>query len=100
WARQFQTSPTHPDVVRRIDAHLLREVQRVEALADLLDELAVLIELEQPRPVVVEGALVAERRDRVAGPRVHEHVAPGIGGDASERRSALASKLISGTDCA
>src|SRR4029079_7319166 len=38
-----------PDVVLRIDAHLLREVDRVDALADLLDELAVLIELKQAR---------------------------------------------------
>src|SRR3954469_18780918 len=36
-----------PDVVLRIDAHLLREIDRVDALADLLDELAVLIELKQ-----------------------------------------------------
>ena len=71
-----------PDVVLRIDAHLLREVDRVDALADLLDELAALIELKEPRAAVVEGALVAERGDGVAGPRVDEHVAARIGRDA------------------
>ena len=73
-----------PDVVLRIDAHLLREVDRVDTLADLLHELAGLIELKQPRAAVIERALVAERRDGVTGPRVDEHVAARVGGDAGD----------------
>ena len=38
-----------PDVVLRIDAHLLRLQEAVDALADLAHELARAIELEQPR---------------------------------------------------
>ena len=38
-----------PDVVLWIDAHRVREDEAVEALADLADELARRIELEQPR---------------------------------------------------
>ena len=38
-----------PDVVLWIDVHGLREVEAVHPDADLLDELAGLIELEQPR---------------------------------------------------
>ena len=51
-----------PDVVLRIDAHLLRLQQAVRALADLADELAGPIELEQPRAAVRHGARGAERR--------------------------------------
>ena len=80
-----------PDVVLRIDAHLLGEVDAVDALADLLDELAGLIELKQARAAVIEGPLVAERRDRVAGARVDEDMALRVGrhaGDFAERRQA------------
>ena len=38
-----------PDVVLRIDAHRVRELEAVVALADLADVVAVLIELEQAR---------------------------------------------------
>src|SRR6266851_5392085 len=58
-----------PDVVLRVDAYLLSEVDPVHALADLLHELAVLIELEQARATVIERPLVAERRHRMAGAR-------------------------------
>ena len=37
----------HPDVVLRIDAHLLREVDRIHTLSDFLHELAALIELKE-----------------------------------------------------
>ena len=71
-----------PDVVLRIDAHLLRLQETVRALADLADELAGPIELEQPRSAVRHGARGAERHRRVAGPGVEEDVALGVGGDA------------------
>ena len=38
-----------PDVVLRVDAHAVRELEVVRAFADLTDVDAVLIELEQPR---------------------------------------------------
>ena len=56
-----------PDVVVRVDADGVRELEAVQALADLAHERAVLIELEQPR---------------VAAARVHEHVPLGVGRDA------------------
>ena len=46
-----------PDVVLRIDAHGVRELEAVIALADFLDEVAVLVELPQPR---VGAAVVDE----------------------------------------
>ena len=68
-----------PDVVLRIDADLLRLQQPVRALADLADELAGPIELEQARAAVRDGARRAERDRRVAGARVDEDVALGVG---------------------
>ena len=56
-----------PDVVVLVDADRVRELEAVEALADLADEVAVLVELEQAR---------------VAAARVDEDVALRIGGDA------------------
>ena len=56
-----------PDVVVLVDAHRVREREAVAAGAELLDEGAVLIELEQTR-------LAAARED--------EHVALRVGGDA------------------
>src|ERR1019366_926707 len=44
----------HPDVVLRIDPHLLRHHEAVRILADLAHELPGLIELEQPRTAVCE----------------------------------------------
>jgi hypothetical protein len=47
-----------PDVVVLVDADRVRELEAVVALADLFDEVAVPIELEQPRrvaPVIDEG---------------------------------------------
>ena len=49
-----------PDVVLGIDAHLLRLQEPVHALADLADELAGPIELEQPRPAVRERRASAD----------------------------------------
>ena len=71
-----------PDVVLRIDAHRLRVVEAVDADADLADELAGLIELEQPRAGLVEGARRADRRVRRAGARVDEDVPLRVGRDA------------------
>jgi hypothetical protein len=68
-----------PHVVLRIDAHLLREIDGVDALPDLFHELAGLIELKEARAAMVEGALVAERRDRVPGTRVNEDMAARVG---------------------
>ncbi len=68
-----------PDVVLRIDAHLLRLQQTVGALADLPDELAGLVELQQPGSAVRHRARGAERDRRIAGARVEEDVALRIG---------------------
>ena len=72
-----------PDVVLRIDAHLLRLQEPVDALADLAHELAGAIELEQPRAAVRrrsrDPAVVIDRR---AGPRVDEDVALRVRGHA------------------
>ena len=38
-----------PDVVLRVDADAVRHLEAVETLADLADELAVLVELEEAR---------------------------------------------------
>ena len=56
-----------PDVVLRVDADRVRELKAVIALADFLDEVAVLVELPQPRG----GAAV-----------IDEDMALGIGRDA------------------
>src|SRR5205807_4487708 len=72
----------HPDVVLRIDLHRLREVEAVDALADLAHELTGLIELEQARAALVERARAADGRVRSAGSRVDVDVPFGIGGDA------------------
>ena len=56
-----------PDVVVRVDADGVRELEAVQALADLANERAVLIELEQ---------------SRVAAARVDEHVPLRVGRDA------------------
>jgi hypothetical protein len=58
-------------------------------LADLSHKLAGGIELKQPRAAVIEGALVAERRHRVSGPRIDKHVAARVrrhAGDFTVRR--------------
>src|SRR5262249_15338546 len=65
----------NPDVVLRIHTYLLRKIDRVDALSDFLDELAVLIELKESRSAVIKRALVAERRHGVTRSRVHENVA-------------------------
>ena len=56
-----------PDVILRIDPQLLGEIEPVRALADFLHELAARIELKQARAAMIEGPLVAERRDRMTG---------------------------------
>ena len=67
-----------PDVVLRIDADLRGEQEAVEALADLARELAVAIELEQPRSAMRERARRGHRDRRMAGARVDEDVAARI----------------------
>jgi hypothetical protein len=55
-----------PHVVLRIDAHLVRELDAVDADAPFLDEGAVRVELEQPRiaaAVVDEHVPLRIRRD-------------------------------------
>ena len=69
----------HPDVVLRIDADLLRLQEAVDALADLTDELAGAIELEQPRAAVRDVARAGGRDHGRAGPRVDEDVALRVG---------------------
>src|SRR3989454_8635897 len=56
-----------PDIVLRIDANRVRELETVIALADFLDEIAVLIELEQPcvgAAVIDEDMALGIGRDR------------------------------------
>ena len=65
-----------PDVVVAVDAHGVRERPGVEVLADLANEVAVGVELEQLR----RGRGV-RRAGRVAA-REHEHVALGVDRDA------------------
>ncbi len=55
-----------PDVVLRVHAHGVRHLEAVEALADLADEGALLIELEQPR-------VAAAREDEDVALRVARH---------------------------
>src|SRR5262249_19976184 len=55
-----------PDVVLRIDADRLREIEAVDADADLAHELAGLIELEEAGPGLVERPRRAERGVRRA----------------------------------
>src|SRR5262249_2552041 len=74
----------NPDVVLRIDADLLGEQERIDILADLANELAVAIELQQPRAAVGKRARGADRNGRMAGPRVDENIALGIGRDATD----------------
>ena len=70
-----------PEVVLRIDAHLLRLQQPVRILADLAEELAGSIELEQARSAMRDGPRRAQRDGRIAGARVQEDVALGVGRD-------------------
>ena len=63
----FVPSSTTQMLSSRVDADGVRELEAVDALADLADVGAVLIELEQPR---------------VAAARVDEHVPLRVGGDA------------------
>jgi len=70
-----------PDIVLGIDAHLLGEHEAVDALSNLADERSVVVELEQSRAAMDEDPRPAERRGRMAGPRIDENVAPGVGGD-------------------
>ena len=68
-----------PDVVLRIDAHRMGEFEAVIALADFLEEVAVLVELEQARI----GAAV-----------IDEDVALGIGCDANGLAEVLAGREL------
>jgi hypothetical protein len=67
-----------PDVVLRVDTDLLRHLKSVRILADLANELAGPIELEQPRPAVRKRPRRTERHRRMSGARVDKHVALGI----------------------
>ena len=73
-----------PDVVLRIDAQADGGVEAVDVLPELAHELAVLIELEQPRTAVRERAVVADRRVRMARPRVDENLSLRIRADAAD----------------
>ena len=73
-----------PDVVLRIDAQADRRVEAVDVLPELAHELAVRIELEQPRSAARERAVVAERRVGMAGARVDEDLSLRIRADAAD----------------
>ena len=64
-----------PDVVLRIDADAVRRVEPVDVLAELADELAILIELEQAGAASIERAVVTQRRVGMSRPRVDEDLA-------------------------
>src|SRR6185295_5724744 len=66
-----------PDVVVLVHAHRVRERPRVEALADLADELAVLVELEE-----LARRAAVRRAHRAVGARVDEDVALRVDRDA------------------
>ena len=68
-----------PDIVLRIDAHRMGELEAVIALADFLEEIAVLVELEQPRV----GAAMKD-----------EDVALGVGGDADRLAEIFARRKL------
>ena len=57
-----------PDIVLRIDAHRVGELEAVIALADFLEEIAVLVEFPQPRgrraAVIDEDVALRIGRDR------------------------------------
>ena len=73
-----------PHVVLRIHAHLLSLEQAVRALADLTNELACAVELEQPRPAMGNGARPAEGDRGIAGARVHVNIAARARRDAGD----------------
>src|SRR4029077_9927924 len=68
----------YPNVVVRIDADLGGEHEAVRVLADLADELAVLVELATPRAAMGEGTRGADRDRGMAGSRVDENIAARI----------------------
>src|SRR5262249_18481331 len=53
-------------------------------LADFADELAVAVELKQPRAAMGERARGSNGDGRMAGPRIDEDIALGVRGDASD----------------
>jgi hypothetical protein len=63
-----------PDVVLRVDADGMGDEERVDALADLADEVAARVELKQPGAAMREQARVREADGRIAGPRVGEQL--------------------------
>jgi len=65
----------HPDVVLRIDPHLLRNQESVRILSDLANEFPVLIELEEARASVRERPRGADGNGRMAGAGVNENIA-------------------------
>jgi hypothetical protein len=73
-----------PDVVLRIDLHLLGEEERIDPLTDLTDVLARLVEAEHTGAAVRERTRRPERERRVTGPRVDEYVALRVGRDARD----------------
>src|SRR5262249_56714604 len=72
----------HPDVVLRIDAQLLRFLERIGILADFADIFPGLIELEEPGAAMSERARRTQRNGRMPGSRVNEDVAFRVGRDA------------------
>ena len=70
-----------PDVVLRIDAHLLGHEKAVQVLADLANIFAAFVELEQPCAAVRKWARGPVGHRRMPGAGEHEDVAPGVGRD-------------------
>ncbi len=68
-----------PDVVLRVDAHRMGELEAVVALADFLEEIAVLVELEEPR---------------VGAAMEHEDVPLRVGGDADRLAEIFARRQL------
>jgi hypothetical protein len=71
-----------PNVVLRIDAHLLSDHEPIRILADLTNEFAGPVELVQARASVSEGPRGADCDRGMAGPRVDENISLGVSGHA------------------
>ena len=67
-----------PDVVLRINAHLLRNEETIRILADLTNVLAAFVELEKPRSSMEERPRRADGDTRMASARVNKNISPGI----------------------
>ena len=67
-----------PDVVLRINAHLLRNEEAIRILADLANVLPGFIELEKPRPAVQEWPGRADGDRGMARARIDKNISLGI----------------------